>query len=174
MNNYPNFQNYYNPNMGQMTPNMSGVKPAMPSQNMNQSMPNPQTNYNFNKCNYVQQSNPNNVYDVYAGFIRGNMFPDLYNQYKVQRPFDVEPMNEQARLLTCVDSLCFAAHDLNLYLDTHPQDKDMIELFNQYRVESNKAIQQYESQFGPLFVDSDASMNYPWAWNQSPWPWENQ
>ena len=171
MNTYPNFQNYYNPNMGQMTPNLST---GTPQQNMKPSMPNPQNNYNFNKCNYVQQSNPNHLYDAYEGFIRGNMFPDLYNQYKVQRPFDVEPMNEQARLLTNIDSLCFAAHDLNLYLDTHPQDRDMIELFNQYRVESNKALQQYESQFGPLFVDSEASMNCPWAWNQSPWPWENK
>ena len=53
-------------------------------------------NMNFNKGNYNQQINPNEVYDVYGGFIRGNMFPDLYNQYKNNKPFEIKPMNEQA------------------------------------------------------------------------------
>ena len=80
-------------------------------------------NNNFNKCNYIQQVNPNDLYGAYAGFIRGNMYPDLYNQYKISRPFEIEPMNEQAELLTYVDAYCFGAHDINLYLDTHPNDR---------------------------------------------------
>lgn len=35
-------------------------------------------NMNFNKCGYDGKSNPNQLYDVYNGFIRGNMFPGLY------------------------------------------------------------------------------------------------
>ena len=166
MNNYSDYRDYY---MMNQTPNMN-------DSNQNNFKPtNPSGNLNFNQCGYDQKNvNPNQLYDPYQGFIRGNMFPDIYNTYKVKRPFDIQPMNEQAKLLTYIDSLQFAAHDLNLYLDTHPNNRDMIQLFNQYRKETEKAIQEYEKQYGPLFVMSDALNTAPWAWNQLPWPWENR
>ncbi|MBR2857732.1 spore coat protein CotJB [bacterium] len=100
------------------------------------------------------------------------MFPDLYNTYKISKPFDIRPLNEQAEILTYIDAYCFAAHELNLYLDNNPNDREAIELFKRYTEESNEAIKEYESKYGPLFVD--ASKTYPWAWNNSPWPWENK
>ena len=127
-------------------------------------------NMTFNMCGYNGDADPGNLFDVYNGFIRGNMFPDLYNQYKITRPYDVKPMNEQAELLTKVDAYCFAAHEVNLYLDTHPNDRDMINLFKELTLDSKTAIDEYEKEYGPLFVDS--SVSYPWAWNNSPWPWE--
>ncbi len=135
---------------------------------------NPFNNMNFNKCMYTPQANPSQLYQAYDGFIRGNMFPDLYNQYKISKPYDIEPMNEQAQLLTYVDALCFARHDIQLYLDNFPNDKAMIQLYNQYREEANRATKQYEEKYGPLWVTSDATNAYPWAWNQLPWPWENK
>ncbi len=129
-------------------------------------------NMNFNKCGYDGKSNPNQLYDVYNGFIRGNMFPELFNQYKLSRPYDVKGMNEQAKLLTKVDSYSFAAHDINLYLDTHPNDSAMIDLYNQYSADAWAAKNEYESKFGPLFVNSNEG--YPWTWNNTPWPWENK
>lgn len=136
-------------------------------------VPNPNRNMNFNKCMYTPKENPESLYDAYEGFIRGNMFPDLYNQYKVTKPFDVEPMNEQAQLLTYVDALSFAAHDINLYLDNFPNDRAMIELYNHYRMEMKRAMKQYENSYGPLFVSSDTTNRQPWSWNSIPWPWEN-
>lgn len=128
-------------------------------------------NMTFNMCGYSGETDPNKLYDVYNGFIRGNMFPELYNKYKLSRPYDIKPMNDQAELLTKVDAYCFAAHDANLYLDTHPFDRDMISFFKELSDDLNKTIKEYESKYGPLFVDS--SETYPWAWNESPWPWEN-
>ena len=157
MNNYSNYQDYYN---------MMNITSLKNNQQAG-------SNLNFNNCNY-EQANTQNLYDAYAGFIRGNMFPDLYNEYKVSKPFNIEPLNEQAEMLTSIDALCFAAHDLNLYLDNFPNDKKMIELFNQYRTQSNKLIEQYEKKFGPLFVNSDANSTCPWAWDNRPWPWENK
>lgn len=128
-------------------------------------------NMNFNKGDYVSKVKPNNLYDVYGGFIRGNMFPDLYNTYKISKPYDIRPLNEQAEMLTYIDAYCFAAHDLNLYLDTNPNDKEMFELFKKYSNEANSIIRQYEQKYGPLFVDES---EFPWTWNDSPWPWENR
>jgi len=131
-------------------------------------------NMNYNKCTYDQKNiNINDIFDPYTGFIRGNMFPDLYNQYKINKPYEIEPMNEQAQMLTTIDALCFSAHDLNLYLDTHPNDRDMIQLFNQYRMQSEQIINEYENRFGPLSISSNALNRYPWMWDNMPWPWEN-
>ena len=126
-------------------------------------------NMNFNKCNY--QQNTSSLYDAYDGFIRGNMFADLFNTYKINKPYDIKPSNEQAELLTYIDAYCFAAHDLNLYLDTHPNDTEAFNIFKKYIDDANNIISQYEQKYGPLLVGSST---YPWAWNNSPWPWENE
>ena len=137
-------------------------------------------NNNYNQPLYNQQSFNNmnksssNIYDPYVGFISGNMFPDLYNAYKLANPLDIEPMNEQAELLTSIDALCFACIDLNLYLDLYPEDKSAIELFNNYREEKKNLEKEYESKYGPLFISSDALNTFPWAWDNSPWPWQNK
>ena len=52
-------------------------------------------------------------------------------------------------------------------------DKDIINLFNQYVNETDKLLTEYENKYGPIFVDSKANMTCPWAWDNSPWPWEN-
>jgi hypothetical protein len=128
-------------------------------------------NMNFNKCDFNGEANPNQVYDVYNGFIRGNMFPDLFNEYKLTRPYDIKPMNEQAEMLTKVDAYSFALNDINLYLDTHPNDQKMINLFKQYSEDVKTVTREYESKYGPLYASS--SEGYPWDWNNMPWPWDN-
>lgn len=129
---------------------------------------------NFNNMNSNMNMNlQNNLYEPYQGFIRGNMFPELFDTYKISRPYEVEPMNDQAELLTYIDALTFATHDLNLYLDNFPNDQQMIQKFNDYRMQANHAIEQYENSYGPLFVNSNANSVTPWAWDNRPWPWEN-
>ena len=160
MNNYDDFQNYYR---------------AMPNNNVMEDR-----NWNFNMNTNInpvidEQKINHDLFKPYEGFIRGNLYRGLYQGYKLPRPYQVEPMNDQAQLLTYIDSLGFAAHDLNLYLDVHPRDSEMIRLFNEYRKQANKATGEYEKKYGPLFVNSSASDNTEmWAWNQSPWPWEKK
>ena len=105
--------------------------------------------------------NINNLYNPYNGFIRGNLFKNLYEPYLKKEPYDVKPMNEQASMLTDIDSLCFALVDLNLYLDIYPNDKNMINLFNQYRKEKEYITKEYEEKYGPLTLNSDALNKYP-------------
>lgn len=132
------------------------------------------TNNNYNQPLYNQAVTKKGSLNPYNGFIRGNMFPELYNGYKINNPYEITPMNEQAELLTYIDSLSFAMIDLNLYLDVNPNDKEALDLFNQYRVQNNEFLKQYENKYGPLLLSSDALNSYPWAWNNSPWPWENK
>lgn len=128
-------------------------------------------NNNYNQPTYTKNENPSSLYDPYNGFIKGNMFPSLYNEYKV-KPIDIMPKSDKEALLLYVDAMSFAAHDINLYLDVYPNDNDMIQLFNQYKIEANKLMEEYQDKFGPLVVNSDATNKTPWTWDNSPWPWE--
>ena len=130
------------------------------------------TNNNYNKPNYSEDANASKLYDPYQGFIRGNMFPNLYNGYKISNPINIEPKSEEEEMLIYLDYLAFAAHDINLYLDLYPKDKDMLEAFSMYRIEADKVRKQYEKKYGPLEVNSEANTVYPWAWDNKPWPWE--
>ena len=129
-------------------------------------------NNNYNIPTYEQNINQSNIFDPYNGLIRGNMFPDLYNTYKIDYPIDIKPMNEQAEMLTYIDSLCFACTDISLYLDIYPDDKDAIELYNMYRTNLGEYMVLYQKKFGPITKTSDALNSYPWKWNNAPWPWE--
>ena len=129
-------------------------------------------NNNYNIPTYEQNVGQNNMYDPYNGLIRGNMFPDLYNTYKIDNPIEIKPMNEQADMLTYIDSLCFACIDLGLYLDINPDDKNAIELYNMYRTNLGEYMVMYQNKYGPITKTSDSLNAYPWKWNDSPWPWE--
>ena len=129
---------------------------------------NPNNQKNMNNYNYNQ-----NLFTPYEGFIRGNMFPSLYDPYREMKPFQIKPMNEQAEMLTKIDSLCFALTDLNLYLDVNPDDRSAIDLFNQYRKQKEELMKKYQDKYGPLELSSDSLNNYPWMWDNRPWPWEN-
>ncbi len=131
-------------------------------------------NNNYNQPLYNQNIQNKQIYDPYNGFIRGNMFPELYNSYKLNKPLEITPMNEQAELLTYVDALTFAMIDLNLYLDVYPNDREALELFNQYRMQADEYTKKYESKYGPLELTSNSLNTFPWAWDNAPWPWEKK
>lgn len=131
-------------------------------------------NNNYNQPLYNQNIQNKQIYDPYNGFIRGNMFPELYNNYKLNKPLQITPMNEQAELLTYVDALTFAMIDLNLYLDVYPNDREALELFNQYRMQTDEYTKKYESKYGPLELTSNSLNTFPWAWDNAPWPWEKK
>ncbi len=127
----------------------------------------------YSNSNYMsKKGNCSNLYDDYQGFIRGNLFKNLYDPYKIKQPYEIKPMNEQADMLTKIDALSFAMTDLQLYLDTHPTDRNMLSLFNEYREEKKNKVREYETKYGSLTTNSNSLNNYPWGWIDEPWPWE--
>lgn len=132
--------------------------------------------YNYVNNNYNQplyEQNTNNIIDPYQGFIRGNMFSDLYNAYKLDKPVNIKPSNKQAEMLTTIDSLCFAMIDLDLYLDIYSDDRRALELYEYYKNSYNDYMDKYQKEYGPITLDSDSLNGNYWNWILSPWPWED-
>ena len=132
--------------------------------------------YNYmNNINQNRNSNQMKLgYDTeaYLGFIRGNMFSNLYEPYQNYQIQELNPNNEQEYLLLLVQMYGFAAHDLGLYLDVNPNDGKAIDLRNNYINLYNQSLANYESKYGPLTLNSQGLDTKPWAWNTKKWPWE--
>lgn len=80
---------------------------------------------------------------------------------------------ERATLLRKIQSYKFAAYDLLLFLDTHPEDKKAFSLFRELVAKTKELIDEYQKQYGPLKAFASA-MNNTFDWLDSPWPWEKE
>lgn len=114
------------------------------------------------------------ILEPYEGFLKGNIFKNIYDQFKNFIPSKIVPNNEQAELLLNVDQICFIVHELNLYLDVFPDDKDMISMFNKYLLMEKDAVSKYEKKYGPLNVNSIESNTSNFTWENTSWPWEDK
>ena len=65
----------------------------------------------------------------------------------------------------------FAAYDMQLYLDTHPNDLIALEMFQNYHKNLAEFRKEYESMYGPI-SSYNAVNNDKWMWVNNPWPWE--
>lgn len=113
-----------------------------------------------------------NLFSPKEGFERGNLFANLYSEYKNYKPIPITPKNEQEKRLLEIQTLSFAAHELNLYLDLHPEDESMVRLFNDYRRQKEELVKKYEEDYGPLTVGSESMEDTTYKWINAPWPWE--
>ena len=129
-------------------------------------------NYNYYDYLYRNNMNSQNLYNPQEGFLKGNMFSNLYSEYKSYKPQKLVFKNEQEKMLYELDSISFAAHELNLYLDLHKDDQSMVTLFNDYRRKLEELTKSYEEKYGPLTVNSNVMEDKASSWVNTPWPWE--
>lgn len=133
--------------------------------------------YNYQNENYFQNITPNmrnnqpSLYSPEEGYNKGNLFQNLYDPYKNYQPVKLQAKNDKEALFLELSKYSFAAHELNLYLDVHPDDDTMLTLFNDYRMRSNQLMMEYEKKYGPLTVSSD-DMESSFLWVKNQWPWE--
>ena len=77
----------------------------------------------------------------------------------------------QKELYEWIMMLGFCAVDMMLYLDTHPDDEEALNYFNQCNTLYNAAKQSYQEQFGLLNAFSEQERFF-WFLNTAPMPWE--
>lgn len=128
---------------------------------------------NMNPFNeYTYQDRKDDFYSPNEGYAKGNMQSNIYKPYKIKNPSLPRANNERENLLLDIQKYSFAMWDLNLYLNTHPTDKEVIRLFEEYRIKYREALNRYENKYGSLYVSKTNTNENYWQWNKSPWPWE--
>ena len=128
-------------------------------------------NYDWYNMNRQYQPNNLNLYNPEEAIIRGNLFKDLYREYKNYKPRKPQLRTDQERKLFEIQSLCFASHELNLYLDLHPEDQSMLRLMNDYIIKKDQLVKEYENKYGPLTLNNTSNKT-TFNWVNNTWPWE--
>lgn len=106
-------------------------------------------------------------YEARKGLVRGTLFPGL------DLPFMgmVNTKEKSNTPLHELQALGFAIQELALYLDTHRDDEEALELYRAYQELYRKGSAEYAEKCGPLnHMQLDTGSEYRWL--HDPWPWE--
>ena len=106
-------------------------------------------------------------YEARKGLVRGTLFPGLdlpFMGMVNQNELPVTPKSE-------LQALGFAINELALYLDTHPEDKEALELYRAYQELAHKGMMTYSEQYAPL-THLCPVKDGTYTWMNDPWPWE--
>lgn len=105
-------------------------------------------------------------YEAGQALSRGTLFPglDLPFMNLVNDALPETPMGE----LMAIE---FVADELELYLDTHPDDGEAFALYQTMLALRDEARRRYVRAFGPI-CQSDMLGEPSYTWLSGPWPWE--
>jgi len=112
-----------------------------------------------------QMENPPR-YEARKALIRGTAFPGLdlpFMGMVNQKEKPVTPLSE-------LQVLAFMIQELALYLDTHRDDQEALELYQAYQEVYHKCMMQYTKDCTPL--NHRTPTEGPYRWLSDPWPWE--
>ena len=85
-----------------------------------------------------------------------------------------EKLIEQGWLRVCPGKVFnpdFAINELALYLDTHRQDREALELYRSYQKMYRACMEEYKRSHGPM-THMCVSDSESYDWLDDPWPWE--
>ena len=106
------------------------------------------------------------VYEARRGIVRGTLFPGLDLPFMGminQKDMPVTPLTE-------LQTMAFAIQELALYLDTHRDDTEALDMYRTYQKMYAEGKKKYEKECGPLNHMSATGEKYRWL--DDPWPWE--
>lgn len=112
-----------------------------------------------------QLDNPE-MYETRKGLVRGTLFPGLELPFMGMINKNELPVTP----LTELQAMSFAIQELALYLDTHRDDKEALEVYRAYQKMYTDGRAAYEKMCGPLNHQSVSNGKYRWL--DDPWPWE--
>lgn len=105
-------------------------------------------------------------YEPRKGLVRGTLFPGLDLPFMGMINKNEKPITP----LTELQTMAFAIQELALYLDTHRDDQDALDIYRQMQKLYKDGMKIYEEKFGPLTHMS--TVDGPYKWLDDPWPWE--
>lgn len=116
-----------------------------------------------------QGRNPDR-YTAGRALIKGTLFPGLDLPYRGTS--GVEPRSADGmQSMQDLQAANFAITELGLYLDTHADDEEAVQLFNQY-VEQYEMLRQQAEDSGMALTQMEAAAGGCYTWLDDPWPWD--
>ena len=80
-------------------------------------------------------------------------------------------MTEREKLLKKISATQFAAWELNIFLDTHPNNSEALASFKRYKKQAEELKREYAMNYGPLTA-GDVYGDTRFTWVNDPWPWD--
>lgn len=114
----------------------------------------------------MQETHPER-YTQSEALENGTLFPGLNLPFKRSIQATTKLRNTALVELMALD---FAIEELGLYLDTHADDWEALQLYLTYVNLVKEGRVQYQKMHGPLFQTDVNESGYTWLNN--PWPWE--
>lgn len=106
-------------------------------------------------------------YEARKGIVRGTLFPGLDLPFMGMVNKNELPITPKTELQV----LAFAIHELALYLDTHRNDKEALELYQAYQQMYHEGMKEYTKKCGPINHRME-TQGKEYQWLDDPWPWE--
>ena len=118
---------------------------------------------------YVPMQEPDPPrYDNAMALQTGTLFPGLNLPFKAAMTDRLKTNNTALAELMALD---FAVDELGLYLTTHPEDQEVLQLYWSYIRLAREGREKYQQMYGPL-LQTDVTEKDGYAWLRDPWPWE--
>ena len=76
----------------------------------------------------------------------------------------------QQEMMRKLQELGFMLTELNLFLDTHPNNCDAARKQQECQTKADELRREYEEKYGP--IGEIAATTSRWAWITDPWPWD--
>ena len=106
----------------------------------------------------VEMQEIDEIFESESALRAGTLFPELHKPLNGYCPCD-------ENCGTCAQAAAFAAWEMRLYLNTHPNDKEALALFR-------KLCKEAEAEnYATTFLEDDCCTKC-WSWVKNPWPWE--
>lgn len=106
-------------------------------------------------------------YNQTEALANGTLFPSLNLPFHMKPNASTVPQSALAEL----QALQFVITELGLYLDTHKDDAEAFQLFQQYSQMAKEGQRRYQAMHGPL-TQMGAAQDAAYTWLDEPWPWD--
>ena len=118
---------------------------------------------------FVPMQEPNPVrYSRMEALQTGTLFPGLDLPFKEAIQAKTKMANTALVELMALD---FAVDELGLYLVTHQNDQEVLQLYWSYVKLAKEGREKYQKLYGPL-LQTDLTPEDGYAWLKDPWPWD--
>ena len=89
------------------------------------------------------------VNDLEKGFLRGSIWANLYDGYKVILE-NVGNLTEEQRLMLMIQVYAFTSLEISMYITTHPNCSEAIKTLKRVNMEKQKLKETIEMKYGAL------------------------